>query len=565
MDLSGAGERRRTSVRRVTMTSRARSLGRLNRRQLVAGLSAVGLGGLGRNVAAAQESTDDLPRGGTIVLGTTWGEIPLLNPLLSADEPTDTLINFMMEPLLDFNPADGMPRPLVAESWSVSEDGKVYTFKLKPDITFHDGQPLTTRDVMMTFEGLVDPATTSPFTSDFVATVEGMEAPDDHTFVFKLKQPSASFIAYNITDFGILPAHLLSDVPHADWPVAEFNSHPIGSGPFMFAEYRPGEFYRLTANPNYHRGAPLTDELIYKSVPDSTVLYQQLKTGEVDYAAIDPNFFDDAEQQTNFTVFVYDKFDHHNVGFNLDPERTTLFQQPDVRHALAHAADRQSIVDGVLNGLAQVPAGLMQPASWAYQPEKITVSYPYDPERAKQLLDAAGWTASADGIREKDGQRFAFSVNAQSGEKVTEGILTVLQDNWKAVGVEMTPIFEESAVWVDRIDITRDFDAILSGGGPGVDPDWSLWFATRNYKNGFNFVKYSNPRVDELLEQGRLTTDIEERKRIYAEFENVWLEDLPWLVIATLKGVIGINKRVKNLVPNAIQEAPDPHLWYIEE
>jgi peptide/nickel transport system substrate-binding protein len=551
------------------MKSFARSLYRMNRRRFVASLSvmAASSGALRPPAMAArtaQEDTADLPRGGTVVIGSTWGEVPLLNPLLSADAPTDTLIEFMMEPLLDLDPVDGTPRPIVAESWSVSEDGLVYTFDLKQDVTFHDGQPLTSRDVMMTFEGLADPATTSPFTSDFLATVESMEAPDDHTFVFTLKQPSASFIAYNIIGFGILPAHLLGDVPHEEWATAAFNDNPIGTGPFMFAEYRPGEFYRLAANPNYHRGAPLIDELIYKSVPDSTVLYQQLKTGEVDYATIDPNFIDDAEQQTNFTVSVYDEFDHHNVGFNLDPEKTTLFQDPTVRHALAHAADRQSIVDGVLNGLAQVPAGLMQPASWAYQPDAITVQYPYDPDLARQLLDEAGWTIGGDGIREKDGQRFAFTVNARAGEKVLEGILTVLQDNWKAVGVEMTPIYEESALWVDRIDITRDFETILSGGGPGIEPDWSLWFATRNYENGFNFVKYSNPRVDELLEQGRLTTDIDERKRIYAEFENIWLEDLPWLVIATLKAVTGINNRVKNLVPNAINGYPDPHLWYIE-
>jgi len=292
-----------------------------------------------------------------------------------------------------------------------------------------------------------------------------------------------------------------------------------------------------------------------------------MKTGEVDYGSLSPELYDDATKQANLNIATYDTFSFTYFGYNLDPAHTMLFQDVKVRQALFYAVDRASIVKKLFNGLGVVAIGTEPVLSWAYQPDKITTKYEYDAKKAAQMLDDAGWKAGPDGIRAKDGKRFSFSMWTNSGNKTRENYLLVLQESWKAIGVEMKPQFEEFSVYLDRINKTFDFEMFLVGFSWGVDPDQTTMWDTNQHTGGFNSYKYSNPMVDKLLADGLHTLDQEKRKAIYVDMQNQVLADAPAMVSDFPKGIIGVNKRVKNRIPNGVagSDRNNAYQWYVTD
>jgi peptide/nickel transport system substrate-binding protein len=262
----------------------------------------------------------------------------------------------------------------------------------------------------------------------------------------------------------------------------------------------------------------------------------------------------------------FDGFNFQFFGYNLDPAKIfPAFKDVKVRQALFYAVDREGIVKVIRSGLSTVAQGTMPVLSWAYQPDKMTVRYDYDPEKAKQLLEEAGWKAGADGIREKDGQRLAFTLNTYSGNKPIDGIVSVFQQNWKDIGVEMTPQTEEFSAFVTRLTKTFDFQTFLVGFFWSVDPDQQTMWDSKQHGPGFNLYNYSNPEVDKLLEQALHTLDKEQRKDLYAQVQNLILSDAPALIIDFPKNLAGVNKRVKNLIPNAVGVTVSSHQWYVTD
>jgi peptide/nickel transport system substrate-binding protein len=290
-----------------------------------------------------------------------------------------------------------------------------------------------------------------------------------------------------------------------------------------------------------------------------------LKTGEVDFGTVSAELYDDAKKQTNFDTVPYDTFGFTYIAFQLDQAKTTLFQDVKLRQALSYALDRQSIVDKILNGLGNLGVGTEPFRSWAYAPDKITTKYTYDPKKAAQMLDDIGWKTGSDGVRAKDGKRLSFTLSASAGDKVTEGSVLVFQENWKSIGVEMKPQFEEFSALVTRVAKNFDFDVFMLGFSQSVDPDQQTFFDSKQHVNGFNRVAYSNPKVDDLLSQASHTLDKEKRKQLYIDAQNLIVADDPILVIYFSKSIIGINKRVKNRIPNAVTTFDTSHLWYVTD
>jgi peptide/nickel transport system substrate-binding protein len=320
------------------------------------------------------------------------------------------------------------------------------------------------------------------------------------------------------------------------------------------------------ANPDYHRGGTAIDTYIRKFVKDNTALYQQLKTGEVDFIAFTPDFYDDAKNQTNFTTYAYDGFNFQFFGYNLDPTKIfSAFEDVKVRQALFFAVDREGIVQKIRSGLSTVAQGTMPVLSWAYQPDKMTVRYDYDPDKAKQLLEEAGWKEGADGIREKDGNKLSFTMYTFSGDKTIEGYMSVFQQNWKDIGVEMTPQFEEFSAFVTRLTKTFDFQAFLVGFQWNVDPDQQTMWDSKQHGPGFNLYNYSNPQVDELLDKALHTLDKAERTDLYTQAQNLIMADAPALITDFPKTLAGVNTRVKNLIPNAVNVTGNAYQWYVTD
>lgn len=535
----------------------------VNRRTLlkasVASFAAVQMGG--RWSAFAQDAPS-----GTLIEGNTT--VPEgLAPVAEANRAS----RLLFDALVALDPDTGEPLPYLAKEWSISEDGLVYTFFLQDGVVFHDGAPLTAEDVVFTFELLINEDTASNYYSVFAPRISQVTAIDELTVEFTLNMPVASFIvdtaAYAI---GILPKHIVGEIEAADFASSAFvTENPVGSGPFKFGEFVPGEAITLVNNPDYFLGTPALENVVLKILRDQTAAYQQLKTGEIDIAQIDPSYFNDAQTQSNFTPVVYDTNKMQMFGYNLDQDHAAAcLLDVNVRRALPFAIDRQLIVDRVLNGLGSVAQGAQSPISWAYDPDSLETTYDYDPENAANLLDEAGWLVGNDGIREKDGEKLAFTVIADAANKIDEGIAMAIQEFLAEIGVSATPEFQPSeALWGNLMGHT--FHATIISLTFPPDPDQSLIWDSAGINGGYNVFAYDSEEADQLLQAGLATPQIEERKKIYAELDDLLLRDMPAFVMFYSKGVTGVSNRLQNYVPSAVSYGHAPqetaYLWSVQE
>ncbi|MDQ6603306.1 MAG: ABC transporter substrate-binding protein, partial [Chloroflexota bacterium] len=452
----------------------------------------------GGGTVLSQIDVSGAKKGGSIIEGSTT-DVRTLNPLLQSDTSSARINALMFDGLVEINPDTLQASPNLATKWETSSDGKTYTFTVKQGVKWHDGQPFSADDVKFSYDLYMNKDTGTARAGQLLERIASVEAKDATTVVFNMKDIVAPFLVSNCS-YGILPKHILSSVAPKDIPTSEFTTtKPIGTGPFTLKEFKQGDHVTLSAYPAYHRGAPFIDTYIRKFVKDSTALYQQLKTGEVDFAAFTADFVEDAKKQTNFATTTYDAFSFNFFGYNLDTtgKGLPMFQDIKVRQALFYAIDRKGIVDKIRNGLATVAQGTMPTISWAYAPDKITTRYDFDPKKAAQMLDDAGWKKGSDGIRAKDGKKLSFSMNFNSGDKIIEGYASVFQENWKDIGVEMKPIFEEFSQFVTRLTKTFDFETFFVGFSWGVDPDQQTMWDSKQHGPGFNLYSYKNDKVDQ--------------------------------------------------------------------
>ncbi|MGI8854345.1 MAG: ABC transporter substrate-binding protein, partial [Thermomicrobiales bacterium] len=530
--------------------------------------AASGTAAAGKGQFASQIDTTGIKKGGHLTEGSV-SDIQTFNPILQKDTASGRIHSLVFDNLVNVDPDTLQPVANLATKWEASPDGKVYTFTLKSGVKWHDGQPFSADDVKFSYDLYMNKDTGTARAGELGDRVASVDAKDANTVVFTLKDVVAPFLVSNAI-YRIVPKHILGSVAPKDIKNNEFSTgKPVGTGPFKFKEYAQGDHVTLVANPDYHQGAPALDTYIYKYTKDSTALYQQLKTGEVDYyEGYSSDFNDDAKKQTNFTAVAYDTFSFSFYGYNLDiagGKATPIFQDVAVRQALMYAADRKGIVDKIRNGLSTLAQGTEPVLSWAYQPDKVTVKYDYDLKKANQLLDDAGWKKGSGGIREKDGKKLSFSMYAQSGDKTTEGYMNVFQQNWQDIGVEMKPIYEEFSQFVTRLTQSFDFEAFFVGFSWGVDPDQQTMWDSKQHGPGFNLYSYKNDKVDALLLQGIRTLDQDKRKQIYVDMQNIVLADAPALITDFPKRLAGVNKRVKNLIPNAVNVTIDAFQWYVTD
>ena len=505
--------------------------------------------------------------GGTVITGSVL-DVRTLNPLLVSDTASGEITGLLFDGLVNIDPDSLEAIPNLATAWAVSPDNKTYTFTLKSGVTWHDGEPFSAEDAKFSYDLYMNSETGTPRAGTLKDRIASVEATDATTLVITLKDVVAPFLVSDCS-YGLIPMHLLKDVKPADIPTSEFSTaKPVGTGAFLFKEFKTGDSVTLAANPNYHRGAPALSGYIRKFVKDDTTLYQQLKTGEVDAAQVPVTFYDDASAQSNFKLFPYDTFAFQFFGYNLNKEKgSPIFQDVNVRQALFYAVDRPGIVAKIREGLSTVAQGTMPVLSWAYQPDKMTTRYDYDPAKAEQMLDTAGWVKGADGLRAKDGTPLSFEMYTYSGDKTIEGYASVFQENWKAIGVTMTPKYEEFSAFVTRLTKTFDFQAFLVGFFWNVDPDQQTMWDTKQYGPGFNLYNYSNPKVDELLEKALRTLDKTERTQYYVDAQNLILADAPALIIDFPKDIWGVSNRLKNFIPNAVSYAAtwNSYQWFVTD
>ncbi len=457
------------------------------------------------------------------------GEVSVLNPILSTDTASSAVEGLIFSGLVKVNEKLEMI-PDLAERWSTSRDGKTWTFFLKKNVKWHDGVELTAEDVKFTFDSILDPKVNSVRRSDYIIDGQPIRfrVVNKYTVQALLPKPFAPFLTH--AGMGIIPQHLLAG---KDINTADFNRKPVGTGPFKFKEWQTGDHITLTRNTDYYGGSPLLSGVNFKIIPDENSQLVALEAGEIDDAGIPPKDYTRMKAVRGIKVFEYDALLYTYLGLN---QANPKFLDKRVRQALAYATDKNQLVSLIFRGLASPAYAPSAPISWAYSDD--VPKYKYDPEKAKKLLKEA----KAEGLE--------FTILVNQGNKDREKAAVILQQQYKKVGVKINiRVMEWSALLkiINAPKDPKDFDAVIIGWSLGLDPDaYSIWHSSM-YPKGFNFIKYQNPAVDKLLEQGRTTMEKAGRKKIYAKLWKLIADDQPYIFLWYPKAVEGVSDRVGGL------------------
>ncbi|NPA15192.1 MAG: peptide-binding protein [Deferribacteres bacterium] len=477
--------------------------------------------------------------GDAIVLGSI-GEPKRLIPLLASDSASATISGFVFNGLLKYDGDLNLVGDL-AESWEIEDGGRVIVFHLRKGVLWQDGKPFTARDVKFTYEKLVDPKVATPYSGDF-ELIKKFEVIDDYTVRITYKYPFAP--ALSSWTMGIIPEHLLKN---EDLNTTGFNRHPVGTGPFILESWKTGQKLVLRANPRYFRGRPYLDRVIYRIIPDSATMFLELASGNLDYMGLTPFQY---KRQTNteffrknFRKFRYPALVYTYLGYNL---RLPIFSDKRVRKALTYAIDRKLIVDVVLLGLGQVSNGIFPPSSWACDTSFSPL--PYDPKKAKELLAEAGWRdTDGDGVLDKDGKPFEFTIVTNQGNSQRINTAEIIQYELAQVGVKVKiRVLEWQALL--RAIYDRNFQAIILGWSLGADPDpYDIWHSSKTKPGEFNFVGYKNPEVDRLIEEARRIFDRKKRAELYHKIQRLIYEDYPYTFLYVPDNLSILHRRFRNV------------------
>lgn len=510
--------------------------------------------------------------GGVLIEGS-FSDISTTNPVMIADTPSSDFLAGVFETLMTADPNTLEPVGLLAESWEINEDATVWTIHLREGVMWQDGEPFTAADVEFTYNLHMNEAVGSSYTADISSKIESMEVVDDLTIVFNLTQTLVDF-PLDLGVYGIVPMHIWEDVDPAavaadPGSTGQDPARVVGTGPFKFVEWVIEDHATLERAEGYWgTHDAYLDQFIYKVVPDQAAGVAQLQTGEIDYMeGVPESAITEFEGNPDVTISDVPTLNFTFYGLQLDPEKSPLFQDVEVRQALLYALDREAMIESIRFGYGEVAVGTMPTLTWAYNPDGIEMKYPYDPEMAVSLLEQAGWTdTNGDGTVDKDGNELAFTMITNAGNQVREAYLTALQEFWAQIGVAMTPQLEPFPALVERITDTFDFEAVLIGFSWSVPPDQTTMFGCDGRDGaGFNFSDYCNEEVDALLNEALTETDQATRAEIYTEYQNIVAEELPMTILDFPVSIIGVNNRVHNLFPSSVNARFNMHEWWVEE
>lgn len=491
----------------------------------------------------------------TIVVASI-GDARRLNPVIANDSASGTINDLVFNGLVKYDKDIKLTGDL-AERWTVSDGGKVITFHLRKGVRWHDGVEFTAHDCLFTYQKLIDPNVATPYSSSYMDILKA-EALDRYTFRVTYKEPFAP--ALESWAIGIIPRHILDG---KDINTDPFNRNPIGTGPYRFKEWVAGQKIVLEANDDYFEGRPNIDQYIYRIIPDNTTMFQELLTGGVDLMGLSPlQYLRKSESRRireNYRKFRYPANVYTYLGYNLS---SPLFSDKKVRQALSYAIDRQSIIEGVLLGVGQVATGPFSHVSWAYN--HSVKPYPYEPETAKKMLSEAGWIDSdADGVIDRDGRPFRFTILTNQGNNERIRAAEIIQRNLKAVGIDASIRVMEWQAFLDQVD-KRTFDAIILGWSLGRDPDlYDIWHSSKTRRGEYNFIGYKNSEVDRLLVMGRRTFDMEKRKKIYHRIHEILAEEQPYAFLYVPDATPIVHKRFKGIEPAPIGLMHNFIKWYV--
>lgn len=538
--------------------------------QALIALSGITLVGVFLFSIALSRTTVLVPDEGGIYTEGLAGAPQYLNPLLAQYNQVDEdLVALIFNGLTRVN-EKGEAEPDLASRWAVSPDGLTYLFYLRRDVRWSDGEPFDADDVLFTIGLMQDPDFPGvPYLADLWRTVS-VEKVDAYTVRFRLKEPFPPFADY--TTIGILPEHLLGDVPARDLLTHPFNTRPVGTGPFLLENISaerallvPNKRYVSPRGRNVRREQPYLAGIEFRFYPTYERLLTAYQAGEVQgISYVPPYLFPEAAALTSLNLYSARLSSYQIVYLNLqDPDGSPFFADARVRRALLLGLDRQALIDEALNGQGIVANGPIRPWIWAYDTELPSVEY--NPVQAEALLAEANWLdTDGDGTRDKNGHPFQFTL-LTGDDPVFTRLGRAMAQQWARYGisVQVEPL---GAGLSDRLR-ARDFQAVLVELLLSGDPDpYPLWHQTQ-IEGGQNYGGWDNREASEALEQARYVTDRDQRKVYYVQFQRIFAEETPALIITYPTYTYAVDESVRNVQIGPLVSPSDRFRniadWYI--
>lgn len=498
------------------------------------------------------------------VLGYSERINPILAPSMVPGNPVDQDLSALIFDGLTTLDESGQVSPALALEWNASQDGTVYEFRLREDVLWHDGAPFTAADVAFSVQAMQDPNFQGdPSLGELWRSVT-VEQLDSHAVRFTLDEPFPSFLQY--TSIGLLPAHLLGNVPAAELPSHAFSTkNPVGTGMFMVESLSPDRVV-LATNRDYWRSQPYIEGIEFWFYADWDGLLEDYEHDEL--SGFHPSKLQDLPALVGMPTLNLYSAQSTGLGLvylNLQRESLPFLQQQEVRQALLYALDRQSLVDQVMGGQGLVADSPILPTTWAYN--STVRQYGYDPERAIGLLDASGWLDSnGDFIRDKDGVELAFTLLTSDDETMVQ-LAEEIARHWRAVGVDAAIRSVSGDAAIDFVR-TRDFDAALVEVELTADPDpYPLWHSTQ-IEAGQNFSGFASDEADQVMEEARLSADPEQRVELYQVFQQIFAEEVPSLLIYYPMYTYAVDEQVRDVQLSPLLHTSNRfrniQAWYVQ-
>lgn len=496
---------------------------------------------------------------GDALITASSAEPSNLLPLFASDSASAQVSGLLFNGLVKYDKNLKLTGDL-ASSWEIEDGGLRIIFHLRKDVVWHDGAPFTADDVDFTFRKLTDPALPTPYGGDFEKVSE-LIIRDAHTVEVVYKEPFSPGLAS--WSMGMLPKHLLQN---ENLLTASFARKPVGTGPYRLKKWKNGEFLELSANEHYFEGSPGISRIVVRLIPDQATVFLELQTEAIDLSGLTPLQFqkqtDTAFFKERFRKFNLPSFGYTYIGYNLE---NPLFKDVRVRRAIGLAIDKSEIIQAVLLGRGRIATGPFLPGTWAYN-ETVKASE-FDPERAKRLLAEAGWRdTDGDGILDKDGSKFYFTMLTNHGNDERKTACEIIQKRLEDVGIRMEIRVVEWRTFLKEFIDKRKFDAVLLAWQLSRDPDiFDIFHSSKTAEGQFNFISYRNPEADRLLEEGRRLFAEEERAKVYRRLHEILSEDEAYTFLYVPESLLALHERFEGAEPSPAGLLHDLVRWRVPD
>jgi peptide/nickel transport system substrate-binding protein len=546
------------------------SAGRLAPLLLTAALLAVGCDARDSHEASTTAPAGGTPetprRGGTVVAG--WASEPSgVNEVIAhSTNVTNELLQRIFLKLVqeqpDFEKHPPTFAPLLARSYEFSPDHKTLTFHLRDDVVWSDGVPVTAEDVRFTWQAQVHPdvAWDNAFMKEAITDVEVV---DPHTVRFHFSRAYAKQLL-DVNEGVILPKHAWEKLPFARWRESRewFKENLVSNGAFLLESWQPQQQVVLKRNEAYFdRSKPLLDRVVMRVVPEQSTLMADLASGQVDFVAqLSPTDAPRIKADPDLELYAY-WFTRLIVVLSWNTRRE-LFSDPEVRRALTLATDRQAIVETLWGEYGKVADSPISSRVWGH--DASLQPWPYDPEQAKRILAAKGWKDSdGDGVLDRNGKRFSFEISSNAGNQQRNDAAVMIQEQLKRVGIEVKPRILEFNTMLEQTDAGQ-FDANIAGMSTDTSLDLTGYFHSRSFPpDGINFMHYSNPELDRLMDQAASQTELQQSKPYLDRIQKILHDDQPVTFLWESQRLSAYNRRLQNVRPNVLWSFYNLEDWWV--